>query len=61
VSKFDDAGQRAVITRLGDSIKVPESDESAASRSVRAQVKELTNIDISDDVALWCVRSRRAS
>jgi hypothetical protein len=59
--KYGDENQRAVIERLGDSIKVPHSDEEAASRSVRAQVKELTNIDISNEVALWCERNRRAS
>lgn len=59
--KFDDRRQRAVVEKLGDAISIPPADEVGAMRSVRAQVKEMTNIDISDDVALWCVRTRRAS
>lgn len=59
--RFDERRQRALIERLGDAIEIPRDDEVAASRSVRAQVKEKTNVDISDDVALWYIRNRRAS
>lgn len=54
---------RYVLTeRLKSLVSVPTTgDETAAVRSVKAQYKEKTNVDLRDDVALKWVREARAN
>jgi hypothetical protein len=48
---FNTARQRAIVDRIGPSVKVfPAPDEAARLRSVKAQVKEQTNFDVRDDI-----------
>ncbi len=56
--EFNTSRQRALAKRVGPVVKVPNSgSESARVRSVKAQVKEMTNVDLRDDIALAWLRS----
>ncbi|EHI11710.1 hypothetical protein [Mycolicibacterium thermoresistibile] len=54
--------RQALIKRLKSLVTVPMTgDETAAVRSVKAQYKEKTNVDLRDEVALEWVREARAA
>lgn len=55
--EFDTARQRVLADRIGPSVRVPQTDsETGKLRSVKAQVKEKTNVSLRDDVALAWLR-----
>lgn len=57
--EFDTQRQRALADRVGPAIQVPATNnETARLRSVKAQVKEKTNVDLRDDVVLAWLRRR---
>ncbi|MCV7289223.1 hypothetical protein H7J87_28245 [Mycolicibacterium wolinskyi] len=57
--EFDTQRQRALADRVGPAIQVPDtSNENARLRSVKAQVKEKTNVDLREDVVLAWLRRR---
>ncbi|MGV0834037.1 hypothetical protein [Mycolicibacterium thermoresistibile] len=54
--------RHSLTQRLKALVSVPKTgDETAAVRSVKAQYKEKTNVDLRDDVALEWVREARAN
>ncbi len=54
---FSTDRQRAAAERIGPSLQVPrQANETGRVRSIKAQVKEMTNIDLSEDVALEWLR-----
>lgn len=58
---FDTQRQRALTDRIGPDLLVPPTEsETARLRSVRAQVKEKTNVDVRDDVVLDWLRRRES-
>ncbi len=60
---FDTDRQRAAAQRIGPSLKVPgHGSEDGRVRSIKAQVKEKTNISLGEEVALeWLRRNSKAS
>lgn len=53
--------RHALTKRLKALVAVPSTGtETAAVRSVKAQYKEKTNVDLRDDIALEWVREARA-